>query len=188
MAACIRFPGPTYSPRPRAVPPSCANHPVIPNRSRYARPTVWAGTCHSGRWHSLDGHWFPINPNFTEAEALLQLEDSSATIVLASVAHRGASLVDRALADSHRRDPFAHCGSMERDLNRPEVTTETVDPAGRVPRSGTKRSEAELDSNSAHKLADSNRPTRWYSVDSLPTTASEKPQKFKIIESLATNR
>lgn len=45
----------------------------------------------------------------------------------------------------------------------------------------------DLQSHIAERLAPFKRPTRWHFVDSLPMTASGKPQKFKIVESLVGN-
>lgn len=44
-----------------------------------------------------------------------------------------------------------------------------------------------LKSHIAERLAPFKRPTRWHFLEGLPLTASGKPQKFKIVESLTRN-
>jgi fatty-acyl-CoA synthase len=60
---------------------------------------------------------------------------------------------------------------------------ETV-AAAVVPRAGAELSEGDLTAVVAQRLAHYKRPTRWTIVEDLPMTASGKPQKFKIVETL----
>ena len=53
-----------------------------------------------------------------------------------------------------------------------------------IPQPDTAVTTEDLQSHITERLAPFKRPTRWHFVDSLPLTASGKPQKFKIVESL----
>lgn len=46
---------------------------------------------------------------------------------------------------------------------------------------------AELEAHVVDRLAPFKRPVRWHFVDALPLTASGKPQKFKVVESLLSD-
>lgn len=56
-----------------------------------------------------------------------------------------------------------------------------------VPRAGTALREVDLSAWVAHRLAPYKRPARWRIADELPTTASGKPQKFKIVDLMAAS-
>lgn len=55
-----------------------------------------------------------------------------------------------------------------------------------IPRAGTTICEDDLRAWITPRLAPYKRPTRWHFPDELPTTASGKPQKFKIVDALAS--
>lgn len=56
-----------------------------------------------------------------------------------------------------------------------------------VPRAGTTLAVEDMSAWVTQRLAQYKRPARWHFVDELPTTVSGKTQKFKIVNTLASN-